>query len=334
LFITFIFACGTTHAISILTVWQPAYRFEGLVKLATALISVVTAVLLWPLLPRVLALPGLPALEQANSRLAEEIAEHHRVSAQLRELNDTLEQRVSERTQALQESRASLEHKHHEMEQFLYTVSHDLKAPIVTCDGFLNFAREHLAAGEIAQANASLDRVAGAVQRMGRMLDDLLQLARAGHQLRPEPIDLRELLALLQRDLEPRLREAGAELLVADTLPSVVADREAVIQVLENLIGNALKYGAGEGRIRIEIAAEAADGKVQIAVRDHGPGIEPQFQKRIFALFQRGSRTDAQGTGLGLAIVSKLVRIHGGRVWLQSEPGHGATFFFELPASS
>jgi signal transduction histidine kinase len=166
---------------------------------------------------------------------------------------------------------------------------------------------------------------------MSNLIDDLLQLSRIGRvQPRYETLDLAALARTLAEELDARLRAAGATLHVADALPPVRADRARVLEVLENLVSNALKYARKDGRLRIEIGGYRTRSQTRVFVRDDGPGIAPEYHRRIFGLFQRLD-TGPEGTGAGLAIVAKIMKLHGGRAWVESTPGEGATFWLAFP---
>ena len=167
---------------------------------------------------------------------------------------------------------------------------------------------------------------------MQQLIDDLLAYSRIGSQSKPlEPTDVSEVLRRTLTNLEVAITECGAEVVVTTPLPTVLADPVQLTQVFQNLIGNALKYRAA-ATPRVEISAEARGGEWLFAVRDNGIGIAPEYFERIFLIFQRlHSRAEYPGTGIGLAITKRIVERHGGRIWVQSAPGEGATFTFTIP---
>ena len=168
-------------------------------------------------------------------------------------------------------------------------------------------------------------------QRAQALIADLLSLAQVGSQALPmTPVALDSVLADVLRQLEPRIRDAGATV-THDKLPSVAADARQIGQLLQNLIVNAIKF-RGKLAPLIHVGAGREGEAWRISVSDNGIGIEPRFQTRIFEMFQRlHLRTDYEGTGIGLAICKKVVERHGGRIGVDSEPGRGSTFFFTLP---
>ncbi|QDU39888.1 Phytochrome-like protein cph1 [Maioricimonas rarisocia] len=232
----------------------------------------------------------------------------------------------------LSEANREWQLKNKELEQFVYTVSHDLKAPLVTCRGFVGLLREDLAEGKLDDVEDSLRRIQSATQRMQLLIEDLLQFSRIGRICSdPEQIDMVALLKDLEADLTMHLQQSGARLEIAPDTPDCHADRRRMIEVFENLIVNAIDYGCPDPGGVVHVGGETApQGEIRYFVRDDGPGIASEYQEKIFGLFNR-LQTDRQGTGVGLAIVAKIAQIHGGRAWVESRPGEGATFWFSLP---
>lgn len=225
----------------------------------------------------------------------------------------------------------AIQRKNRELEQFVYTASHDLKSPLLAFSGYLRYIEQDLAAGCTERLPDYLDMLKHASQRMRRTLEDLLELSRAGQTIRhPTRVNLNMLTAQLRRVYETRLAERGVRLRVAENLPEVTADRTRLMQMLDNLLGNAVKYGCRGAGDLIEIGCEDTGTECRIYVRDHGPGIDPRYHEKIFELFHRLD-TSAEGTGLGLAIVRSIAAAHGGSAWVESEPGRGATFYLALP---
>ena len=220
-----------------------------------------------------------------------------------------------------------LERKNEEMAQFVYTVSHDLKSPLVTMKGFVGVLNEDLSTGDIDLARDSLSRIDKAATHMSRLIEDLLRLSRAGRTRGDVTlVDVSAMLRDVTVDLRPRLEELGTTLVIEDGMPEIMADREAISRVFENLLNNAVKYGCTGPDSRIEVGSETVDGEVRYFVRDNGPGVAPEYHEKVFGLFQR-LESDQDGTGIGLAIVAKIMHAHEGRVWVESSPGDGATFW-------
>lgn len=223
-----------------------------------------------------------------------------------------------------------LRQKNAEMEQFTYTVSHDLKNPIVTIKGFLGMLREDIAAGRQEDVEDSIAHITRAANRMTQLINELLELSRIGRVVHePQRIDMTKMVRELKAEMSEQIANCGAEVVVED-MPPVTADATRVRQVFDNLLGNALKYGcAGEDRT-VTVGGFVRGGEVRYFVRDRGPGIDPKYHQRIFGLFQRLD-AGAEGTGIGLAIVSRIAETHGGRAWVESSPGNGATFWVLFP---
>lgn len=240
---------------------------------------------------------------------------------------------VTERKRAAQARESLLEElqaKADELERFTYTVSHDLKSPLVTLHGFLGLLKKDVAAGNADRVERDMERIQAAGNTMQRLLEDLLELSRIGRMVNPpEEIKLtpaaREAAARVTR----RLIENDVELEIADEMPIVVGDRPRILQVLQNLIDNAAKFIGDHPRI--EVGAREEVDEVVCYVRDNGIGIDPRFHEKIFGLFDRLDRS-YDGTGIGLALIARIMKAHGGRVWVESDgEGRGSTFYFALP---
>ena len=241
---------------------------------------------------------------------------------------------VTERKAAedeLERANEELQRTNEELEQFVYTASHDLKSPIVTLQGYLDLVRKDIEEQRTDRVPGFIDRLETACDKLKQCVNDLLELSRAGQLVfEPETICMRELLAKLVRAHDLEIRDAGVDVQVADQMPEVVFDRQRLIDVLDNLITNALKYGMSAADPVLRISATQSDTEVRVCVRDNGQGIRPEYHERIFRIFERAD-TSKGGTGIGLAIVKKIVSSNGGRVWVESEPGNGAAFWVALP---
>jgi PAS domain S-box-containing protein len=227
---------------------------------------------------------------------------------------------------------AELESKNAELERFTYTVSHDLKSPLFTIRGFLGYLEKDAYSGNFERMKSDMQRITDATDRMMRLLNELLELSRIG-RLRNEstyiPFDelAREALELVQG----RIMDAGIKVSIKPDLPAVYGDRQRLVEVLQNLVDNAAKFMGDQKKPRIEIGQDGEeDGKPIFHVRDNGIGISPEHYERVFGLFNKlDVKTD--GTGIGLALVKRIVEVHGGRIWVESEAGKGSTFLFTLP---
>lgn len=224
-----------------------------------------------------------------------------------------------------------LEAKNAELERFTYTVSHDLKSPLITIRGFLGYLEQDALSRSTDRLEDDMKRIAGAVDKMQRLLDDLLELSRVGRLMNPPqevPFEtiVRDALSLVEGQLAARRIQVE----VGSGLPKVNVDRARMTEVMQNLLDNAAKFMGDQPEPRVEIGAlETAEG-YRFFVRDNGIGIEPQYHERVFGLFNKlDARTE--GTGVGLSLVRRIIEVHGGRIWLESEgAGKGTTFWFTL----
>ena len=230
---------------------------------------------------------------------------------------------------------AELEAKNAELERFTYTVSHDLKSPLITIQGFLGLLERDAVGGKVERMEADVGRIREAAGRMHALLDDLLGLSRIGRLIGPpEEISLRRLAHEAVDLLAGPIAERGVQVEISPELPTVYADRCRLAEALQNLVENAVKFTGDQPQPRVEIGVRKEPdeaGETVFYVRDNGLGIDPRYQHRVFGLFDKLDQ-QSDGTGVGLALVKRIVEIHGGRVWVESEGrGQGCTFCFTLP---
>jgi light-regulated signal transduction histidine kinase (bacteriophytochrome) len=229
-------------------------------------------------------------------------------------------------------SRAELERSNADLEAFAYLASHDLAEPLRAVAGFVSLLGRRYAAQLDDEAREIIGFAVDGVQRMHTMIDDLLLYSRTGTvDLRPERVATGDVVAAALRDLAPRLEETGAQVQVEE-LPAVQADPPQLQRVFQNLLSNAIKYTAPDVEPRVLVTGRQIDGDCELAVADNGIGIDPRNSERVFEMFARvHGGAEYRGTGLGLAICRRIVERHGGRLWVEANPGGGSVFRLTLP---
>lgn len=246
-----------------------------------------------------------------------------------------LEAELREKHMRLARSNLELERRNRELDEFTRVVSHDLKEPLRGLIAFSDFLAQDEPERLGPQGLEYVRHLRDAAARMRALVDDLLRLSRAGREVGDlAPVALQELLGLIQRDLTASLRARNAELVIAAGLPVVWGDHTRIAQLLTNLIANGIKYNRSDAPC-VEVGAgedEEPEGMATLFVRDNGIGIDARYHEKIFQLFRRlHARDEFEGTGAGLAICQKIVHAHGGRIWVESTPGAGSTFWLTLP---
>jgi len=228
---------------------------------------------------------------------------------------------------------SELETQNTELERFSYTVSHDLRSPLVTIRGFLGYLRQDAVSGDLARFDKDLARIANAVDKMQALLNDLLELSRIGRVIHPsEAVSFGQIVAEAIELLNGPLEQGKIQLVKADEFPTIFGDHARLVEVVQNLISNSIKFMGDQAQPMVHIGTDGEDTNQMpiFYVRDNGIGIEPQYHNRIFGLFNRLDPS-IDGTGIGLTLVKRIIEIHGGKIWLNSNLGEGATFYFTLP---
>lgn len=352
LFAAFIFLCGTTHLVDILTIWVPSYWLQGYTKGVTAAVSAAVAVMLWGLMPRLLTLPSTAQLRELVSKLEHEVAERRAAEARLDELNHELERRVEERTRELETALAERERlkdadrarqlaeaANRAKSEFLSSMSHELRTPM---NAILGFSQLMVSAGKQGELSTRHHQWAQHIEMSGKhllsLIDDVLDLARIeahGMPLQRQPVDLaqtvRECETMLGGEAELRRVALAMELVAPE--PVVRTDAKRLKQVLMNLLSNAIKYNRPGGRVDARIAVEA--DALHIRVKDTGLGMSAEQLQQLFQPFNRlGRERDANlpGTGLGLVVTKQVVEALGGKLSVSSEAGEGTEFLAVVPA--
>ncbi len=226
---------------------------------------------------------------------------------------------------------ASLDVVNTELERFLYTAFHDLRSPLVTIQGFLGMLNRDLQADRRDKIQSYIERISGAASKMDTLLSGLLKLAKVGHIIRPsEDVNLLQLTQEILKGMEDKLHARNITVMISPDLPTLHGDRIHLGEVLENLIENAAKYTADQPNPVIEIGTRKQDSQQIIFVKDNGQGIDLLYQKRIFNLFEKLDPL-GEGNGIGLALVKRIIDMHGGTIWVESDgPGQGSVFCFTI----
>lgn len=320
LFALFILLCGTTHLLEVWTIWNGTYRLTGLVKALTALASLLTAIAVWPLIPRVLRIPSVRALER-------EIALRESAEDKLEEANSKLQEMFKEQGEDLSSTRSELDRRTDEIQQMVYFVSHDLNSPLVTIRGFGGRLRTAIEKRNYEKVEDYLGRIERAADRMGLLIDDALAYSAVGKDLtEPDFVELDKVVNEVFASVRDKFSDRRFELVRAGSFPMILGYTGAFLQVFENLISNAIQYGSDAESLCVTIGVKAENEETVLSVRDNGPGIPTPQQEFVFLPFHRGRR-DIPGSGIGLAIVKKYVEKMQGRIWLESEEGQGSSFF-------
>lgn len=313
LFAAFIVLCGSGHILDIVTIWNPIYYLQGWQAALTAVVSIATAVAIIPLVPKLLAMRTPEELEATNKRLSEEIKAREHVEAELRRSLTDLNRAV------------------HELEQFAYITSHDLQAPLRNIAGFSQLLTRRYSQKLDGDALEFMQFIEAGVRQMQALIQGLLALSRIGRsegkaEQRSLDDPLRSALAALRQDIAT----SGAQV-KAEPLPTIKALQPLLVQLFQNLIGNAIKFQKPGSTAVVHVSGEVEGEAVHLRVRDNGIGIPPDQLENVFAVFRRLHTSDEyEGTGMGLAICRKIVQSQGGDIWAESD-GNGTTVHVRLP---
>jgi len=225
-----------------------------------------------------------------------------------------------------------LEEKNTELERFTYTVSHDLKSPLITINGFLGLLEQNVVNHRFDLMKGDMGHIKGATAKMLQLLDELLELSRLGRVISPpEDIDMVELVTEVMELNIGRLSKKNVRIDISKDLPTVYGDKARIREVIQNLVENSVKYMGDQKEPRVEVGVKKGYGQKVMYVKDNGMGIEPRYQKNIFNIFEKLD-PNIEGSGIGLTIVKRIVELHGGHIWVKSRgPGEGSAFCFTLP---
>jgi light-regulated signal transduction histidine kinase (bacteriophytochrome) len=233
--------------------------------------------------------------------------------------------------EALKKQTQELTYTNRELEQFAYVASHDLQEPLRMVTSYVQLLERRYKDKLDKDANEFIDFAVDGAMRMHRLINDLLTYSRVGTRGKElAPTDSEAVFEQSLSNLHVAIEEKGAQV-THEPLPKVMADDVQLGQLFQNLVGNAIKF-QGEEQPQVHISAYQSNGEWVFSVKDNGIGIDPEFKERIFVIFQRLHGKDKYpGTGIGLAVCKKIVERHGGRIWVESDLGKGATFYFTLP---
>jgi len=273
---------------------------------------------------------GLMFLGIAGFITQREMVQRSKAEEEVRKLNADLERKVAERTAQLAERAKDLERSNMELQQFAYVASHDLQEPLRTIASFTQLLAKRYGDKLDDKAREFIGFAVDGSKRMQTLINDLLSFSRVGTQGKAlAPVRCDAVLDTVLRSLKRAIEDSGA-VITRDPLPVVLADELQLGQLLQNLMGNALKF-RGDKAPRIHVAVERNGEGWKFSVRDNGIGIAPEHDERIFVIFQRlHTKTQYAGTGIGLAICKKIAERHGGRIWVEPTPGGGSTFYFTI----
>lgn len=271
-------------------------------------------------------------IQQLNESLERKVRER---TAQLSASNTQLQKEIAERKDAerqLQELAENLKRSNQELEQFAYVASHDLQEPLRAVTSYTQLLSQRYQGNLDAKADKWVAYIVDGATRMQQLIIDLLAYSRVGTKGKEFKLtDGKAVVRQTLANLQVAIAEKGAAV-THDPLPAIMADAGQLVQLLQNLVGNAIKF-CGSDVPHVHISAVQKDADWVFAVRDNGIGISPEYAERIFLIFQRlHSRREYAGTGIGLAICKRIVERHGGRIWVESQLGEGATFYFTIPA--
>jgi len=353
LFGAFILLCGTTHLFSIWTIWHPDYAIDGILKAATAIVSIITFFVTCRLIPRALQLASPEKLERLNAELISNIAEKDKAQAELKQAYIQMEHKVGERTAELTSNNEILVNQikerkitekqlgkamerlassNDELQRFAYICSHDLQEPARTVASFAEMMAKKYNGKLDADADKYLGFMKEGAERMQMMIKSVLDYSRVdSREEKYTEVDCNKVLTDVLQDMQVVILKSGATVEYSH-MPVVIGDPMHFAQLFQNFVSNALKFHKAGNVPEVMVRAERGQKEWVFSIQDNGMGIKEQYQEKIFMIFQRlNKREDYPGSGIGLAVCKKIVDKYGGKIWLKSAEGVGTTFFFSIP---
>ena len=314
--------------------FAPIYSMQQRILLGTTLFTLLAGALIWliswqmlrrmfsPMLAASRSLTTLSDLGNTPQPLP--ITNQDEIGELVGSFNSLLE--------VLGKRESELQAKNTEMERYAYTVSHDLKSPLITIQAYAGMIKKNLETGKYERAQDDLKRIEKAADKMTSLLNDLLELSRAGRLIgEPSRVDMNRLVSDVLAQLTGVIKQSLVEVVVQPDLPAVLGDPKRIAEVVQNLIENAIKYRGDQEAPRIEIGTRQEGKECIFFVSDNGKGIDPRHHEKVFGLFNKLD-AESEGTGIGLALVKRIIEVHGGRVWVESEgEGTGSRFCFTVP---
>lgn len=306
----------------------PADLTAELVALVTSAFMLVGIALIAPLFLSIKR--SEESLQKARDELEIRVQER---TIELSRANEALQAEIVERKQAEKEIKryaADLKISNDELQQFAYVASHDLQEPLRMISSYLQLIEYRYKDKLDKDADEFIAYAVDGAKRLQDLIDGLLEYSRVGTKGKSfELVDCGFILEQALINLKVAIEESGA-LITHDPLPTVMADSTQIVQLFQNLIGNAINF-CGKETLRVHISAELKENERVFSLKDNGIGIESQYKERIFNIFQRLHGREYSGTGIGLSICKRIAERHGGRIWVESEPGKGSTFYFTIP---
>lgn len=351
---------------AVLAVWRylPTFRLGMVVKMDTSevftsardlrntLIKIAALILIFTVLAAFIIANSVASPIRGLTRIAGEIAggnlearvtvkakdEIGKLAVSFNRMTDSLVEAkadVEKKKEEVEEQRRLLEVANKELDSFVYTVSHDLRAPLRGIEGFTNFIREDYSAKFDKEGVDYLERIIAGTQHMQKLIDDLLTLSRISRIMNPyENVDMKEVVQSVLSGIEFDIRKHNVIIKMEDYLPTVYCDKIKIREVFLNLINNAIKFSSknASARPKVEIGWRDRETAYEFYVKDNGIGIDKKYHQEVFEIFRRlNKQGEYEGTGAGLSIVKRIINDHKGDVWVESEPGEGATFCFTIP---